>query len=171
MKFSPLNKPRISTELQILTYLNSRMNLSKQDRLSYKNLHKGYIGEKKFYHLLAKGLSIDCLILSDLLLKNNHTEFQIDHLLICQNKIYLFEVKNFEGDFYIQNDHWYVAATGKEIRNPLLQLQRTEFLFRHLLEHLGFDLEIKSYIILINKEFMLYQAPFNQLSIRHKLIG
>lgn len=162
MNFSPHHKPQPCLELQILTHLNPRMNLSSQEKLNYRNLTKGYIGEQKFYKLLKKELSINHILLNGLILESNNTEFQIDHLLICQNKIYLFEIKNFEGDFYVQNENWYVAVTKKEIRNPLPQLQRSEFLLRNLIQSLAPNLEVYSYIVFVNPEFMLYQAPFHQ---------
>jgi len=162
MNFSPHHEPIPPMELQILTHLQSRLHLSNQDKLNYENLYKGYIGEKKFFNVLKEKLSIDCIILNSLLLESNHTTFQLDHILIDQDRIYLFDVKNFEGDFYINNDCWYVASSNKEIRNPLLQLKRSEFLFRNLLPQVGCDLKVESYIIFINKEFMLYQAPLNK---------
>src|SRR5699024_11437723 len=42
-----------------------------------------------------------------------------------------------------------------------MQLKRSEFLLRQLLNHLGYTYEIKPYIIFINKRFLLYQAPLN----------
>ncbi|WP_394136561.1 nuclease-related domain-containing protein [Cytobacillus oceanisediminis] len=85
---------------------------------------------------------------------------QIDSLLITGESIYIFEVKNFEGDFYIEKDRW-CTTSKSEIKNPLLQLQRIESLLRRLLHDLGFNFPIKSYLIFINPEFYLYQAPFN----------
>lgn len=162
MQFSPHHKPCIPTELQLLTQLRSRMTLSQKEELNFNNLHKGFIGEKIFYDRLATSLSIDYILLNGLLLQSNQTEFQIDHLLICQNTLYLFEVKNYEGDFYIQDNKWYAATSEKEIRNPLLQLERSEFFLRSFLQPLRVSLEIKPYIVFVNPEFMLYHAPMHQ---------
>ena len=72
-----------------------------RENQNYINLEKGYEGERNFEVLLEHHLS-EGLILNDLLLEKNNTLFQIDSLLISQNSIYLFEVKNYEGDFYIE---------------------------------------------------------------------
>lgn len=162
MQFSPHHKPRIPTELALLTQLRSRMKLSQQAELNLDNLQKGYLGEKFFYDRLAANLTIDYILLNGLLLESNQTEFQIDHLLICQNTLYLFEIKNYAGDFYRQDNKWYAAPSGKEIRNPLHQLERSEFFLRSLLQSLRVSLEIKAYIVFVNPEFMLYHAPMHQ---------
>src|SRR5699024_6343915 len=106
-------------ELQILENLNLRIKLTKVEQLNYQNLEKGYIGERKFAGLLDKHLTKSPILLYDLLFKINNTEFQIDCLPIFSNKIYHFEIKNFEGNFYYDKDNWYVVETKKEIRSPL----------------------------------------------------
>jgi hypothetical protein len=153
-------KPRYeSLELKILRSLNVRMNLAAKEENYYLNLEKGYKGEQKFDEWI-KPLSNDRLVLNDLLLEYNNTLFQIDSLTISSNTIYLFEVKNYEGDFFIEGDRWY-SISRTEIKNPLLQLQRNESLFRRLLEDLGFNISIESYLIFVNPEFHLYQTPLN----------
>jgi hypothetical protein len=135
------------------------LNLSTKEKQYYINLEKGYEGEKKFEKLLENQLR-DFLILSDLLLEKNNTVFQIDSTLIFQKKIHLFEVKNYEGDFYIEKDIWY-SRSGTEINNPLEQLKRSESLFRRLLQDLRLTLPVEAHLIFINPEFTLYQAPMN----------
>ncbi|MCJ7842767.1 NERD domain-containing protein [Lederbergia sp. NSJ-179] len=155
------DKPTKSRELQIFQYLHPRMKLATEEKQHLDYLYKGYLGELEFYNRLQQTELKNHLILYDLLLPSNHTEFQIDSLLIWQTRIFLFEVKNFEGEFYLEQDNWYVALTGKEIKNPLLQLRRSEFLLRQLLQKWGHDIPIEPYIIFIHPEFTLYQAPQN----------
>ncbi|MBU8879992.1 NERD domain-containing protein [Bacillus sp. FJAT-29790] len=153
-------KPRFEpVELKILRCLNTRMDLSVKEKQYYINLEKGYEGERIFDDLL-KNLSNEWIILNDLLFESNHTIFQIDSLLISPKTIYLFEVKNYEGDFYINAEKWYTLS-GNEIKNPLLQLTRSESLLRQLLQDLGLNFSIEAYIIFINPEFTLFQAPLN----------
>ncbi|TXL65118.1 NERD domain-containing protein [Cerasibacillus terrae] len=153
--------PTPPTKLQILQFLNPRVILTDLEKRSYNNLYKGYMGERKFCNLLKKELPPKTIILNDLLLKVNNTEFQIDSLLIYQEKVLLFEVKNYEGDFYIQKDNWYTVETKQEIRDPLLQLKRSEYLLRQLLQKLSYNYKIESYVVFINQEFTLYQAHMN----------
>ncbi len=153
-------KPRHeSLELKILRSLKARMNLSKKDESYYWIIEKGFIGEQKFDKWL-ENLSIDSYVLNDVLLEYNNTVFQIDTLLISPETIYIFDVKNYEGDFFIEADKW-CTISRNEIKNPLLQLKRSENLFRQLLQDLGFTSTIETYLVFINSNFHLYQAPLN----------
>jgi len=149
-----------SKELQALRYLNTRMNLSSKDKQHYLYLKKGFEGEVMF-DLLTETLQCECLILNDLLFKVNNTLFQIDSLIICSEALYLFEVKNYDGDYLYESDKFY-TKNKTEIINPLHQLGRSEALLRQLLEKLGYKLPINSSVVFISPEFTLYQAPINR---------
>ncbi|QOR66273.1 NERD domain-containing protein [Cytobacillus suaedae] len=151
-------KQRTETqELQVLNYLNLRMKLPEQYSQHHYNLKKGYDGEIMF-DALTEGLSCECLILNDLLLKSNNTMFQIDSLIITSETVYIFEVKNYEGDYYSESDRIY-KQNKSEITNPLNQLIRSESLLRQLFHTLGYKSSIDASIVFINPEFTLYQAP------------
>lgn len=150
-----------SKELEILRALNLRMKLSEGDRNYYYNLEKGFKGEVEFDLLISNSLPNETyLAINDFVYEINNTVFQVDSLLVSNNNIYLFEVKNFDGDFYIERDRWYTSS-DTEIKNPLFQLQRTETLIRRLLKVLEFKSIVKPYLIFINPEFHLYNAPRN----------
>ncbi|MBS4192662.1 NERD domain-containing protein [Bacillus sp. FJAT-49705] len=146
-------------ELKLLRFLNARMELSGKEKNIYLNLEKGLKGELWFDNWI-ENFSSEWFVLNDLLLESNNSVFQIDTLLITADKMYLFEIKNYEGDFYIQGDKWYTISKS-EIKNPILQLERSEMLFRRLLQELGFSSPIESYLIFVNPDFFLYQTPFN----------
>jgi hypothetical protein len=148
-------------ELLCLRFLNARMNLSTKDLNHYLNLEKGYIGELKFDKIVQENVSKEWLIINDLLLEYSNTFFQIDTVLISKNAIFLNDVKNFEGDYFVSGDYWYTISKN-EIKNPLEQLKRTESLFRRYLHSLGFSSTIESQLIFINPKFYLYQAPMNE---------
>ncbi len=148
-----------SKELQILKYLDVRESLPDEKKQHFLNLKKGFEGEKLFDKWLQNYLS-DGLILCDLLFEVNQTLFQIDTLLLKGSKIYLFEVKNFEGDFYLAKDRWYTIY-DKEINDPLMQLERSKSLFRQLLYSLGYHDTIEAYLVFVNPEFTLYQSRLN----------
>lgn len=149
-----------SNELLILQYLNTRMSLSDKDKQHYFNLKKGYEGETLFDSLTEK-LQCECIILNDLLLKQNNTLFQIDSLIITAETIFLFEVKNYEGDYYYESDRIY-KKPNSEINNPLNQLNRSESLLRQFLQNSGVKIPIKASIVFINPEFTLYETPLNK---------
>lgn len=148
-------------ELVLLRHLNTRMNFSEGEMTYYLNLEKGFAGEMEFDLLVQSLVSHDCLILNDLLFEVNNTLFQIDTLMIGKEVIYNFNVKNFEGDFYLDGEKWLTLARS-EITNPFLQLKRSESLLRRLLRELSYNLEVESYLVFINPEFHLYQSPMNQ---------
>jgi hypothetical protein len=148
-----------SKELRCLRILNVRMKLSNSVLNHFNTLDKGFQGELMFDKWSA-GLQGDWLKLNDLLLEQSNNLFQIDSFFVTPSKNYLFEIKNFEGDFYVEGDKWY-STTGGEIKNPYHQLQRCETLLSRLLLSIGVNLPIESYLIFINPEFHLFQALMN----------
>ncbi|MCM3725047.1 NERD domain-containing protein [Neobacillus cucumis] len=148
-------------ELRILKLLDARTELEEKEKKYLHSKAKGYEGEKMF-DLLTGKLDPPSYLLYDLLLESNNSKFQIDTLMIRQDPIYLFEVKNYEGDFNYENGRFYSLAIKKEIKNPLLQLERCESLLRQLLQSLGCHLTIEAYVIFINPQFHLYQSPLNK---------
>lgn len=154
-------KPRSeSEELMLLRYLNVRMELSVKDLNYYSNLEKGFEGEKQF-DARTKNLPDDHWhVLNDLLLEWNNSLFQIDSTLITGNTIHLFNVKNYDGDHYVNNGRWY-RISGHEIKDPLLQLQRSESLLRQLIRNLGYHFKFKADLVFVNPHFHLYQAPMD----------
>jgi hypothetical protein len=150
------HKPK---KLEILELLDTRMTLLRDDKQNYINQRKGYEGEIMFDSLTEK-LQCECYILNDLLLKKNNTLFQIDTLIILQKIILLFEVKNFEGDFFYEKDKFYTKKQS-EIKDPILQLKRCASLLRQLLQNLEFPISVEGSVVFINPEFTLFQAPLN----------
>ncbi|MEW9109948.1 MAG: nuclease-related domain-containing protein [Cytobacillus gottheilii] len=145
------NKP---TELTILQSLEGRTNLPNLKKKHH--LEKGYAGEKRFDHWLETELSSSFIVLKDLTLDvQSSNALQIDTLLISEKTIYLFEVKNYEGDFSIDGERWH-SITGTEIKSPLQQLKRSELLFKNFCRELGYKIPIESYCVFVNPEFHLF---------------
>ncbi|WP_369813180.1 nuclease-related domain-containing protein [Virgibacillus halodenitrificans] len=110
----------VPAELCIWNSLLKRMKLHPNDKQYYSNLTRGYEGEVQFDALTEK-LNCDCYLLQDLLLQTNNTTFQIDSLLITGNQLYIFEVKNYEGDYHYEQDKFF-KKPQYEINNPLHQI-------------------------------------------------
>ncbi|WP_449540229.1 nuclease-related domain-containing protein [Ferdinandcohnia sp. Marseille-Q9671] len=154
-------KSRTETaDMLVSKSLYHRLDLSNKEKQYHSNLIKGYEGEVMFDTLTEK-LECECLVLNDLLLQFNNTTFQIDSLLITSDVLYLFEVKNYEGDFYYDSDRLY-TKTKIEINNPLVQMSRSESLLRQLLQSHGFTIPVQAFCIFINPAFTLYQAPLHK---------
>lgn len=153
-------KPRKkSKSLKTLECLNARMELPVKEKQYFMYLKKGYEGELYFDELLSRCPN-DWIIVKDLLLEVNNSYFQIDTLLITGETVYLFEIKNYEGDFFIKSDSWY-SLSGIEIKNPYFQLKRSESLFRRMLQNIGYKSTVEAYLIFVNPEFTLYETPLN----------
>ncbi|MGG1397997.1 nuclease-related domain-containing protein [Bacillus salipaludis] len=154
-------KPRpVPFDLIKMRSLHARMNLTPTEKKYYLNREKGFAGEVMFDKLTEK-LESDCLILNDLLFELNNTEFQIDTTIIFQNTISLFDVKNYEGDYYMTSDRFYTKS-DEEISNPLLQLERSQSLLRQLLKSIGYQMPVEASVVFINPEFTLYQTPLDK---------
>lgn len=148
---------KVSLELQLHRYLIHRTNFPEKTLQYYNYLEKGYQGEIQFDQWLEK-ITVNSLILNDLLFEINQSHFQIDSLLILPKSIYLFEVKNYEGDYEIKDDRW-ITSSGSDIKNPLLQLKRSETLLRLLLQKLSYrNIEIISLVVFVHPEMTLFNA-------------
>src|SRR5699024_12019603 len=84
------------------------------------------------------------------------TVFQLDTLLIFNQTVYLFEVKNYQGEFQLEKDHLHCYTTGKNYRNPLHQLKRSELMLTDLLSNMDMNFQIKSYLIFIKNIYNLF---------------
>lgn len=162
----PYKKREKSKLHKTLELLDARMELPDDKKRYYHALKKGYEGERMFDRFLEQSLHNDCYVLNDLLLQHNNTTFQIDNLLIFSELVYPFEVKNFDGDYYYENEQIF-SKSGLELVNPLNQLSKTESLLRKLLQSLNFPLPISPKIVFINPEFTLYQAPLDKPFLFH----
>lgn len=156
-----LKRRGIPYELAVTRSLNTRMFLSADEKRHLVYLEKGYHGEIMFDQFTEK-LSNDVIVLNDLCLEVQKSTFQIDTLIISQHTIYLFEVKNFDGDYYYEVEKdCFKKVTKTEIKNPLDQLKRCQNLLRQLLQSLGYHQTIERHIVFINPEFTLFQSPLN----------
>jgi hypothetical protein len=148
-----------SKELLIQESLNVRMKLSSKEASNYLYNKKGYEGEVQF-DLLLENLNIECLVLNDLLFEINNKYFQIDKIIITQQGLVFFEVKNFEDEYYVDGTKWFVLPK-KEIDNPLDQLNRSNSLLQRLLQNHGYNCTVDKHLVFVNPEFTLYHAPMN----------
>jgi Nuclease-related domain len=157
-----IKKPRqVPKELLMARSLNGRMDLLEDEKWK---IEKGFVGEIKFDSLTDELLHNKCWIINGLWLKSGDSTFQIDKVLIFLKKIYLIDVKNFEGDYHFDSEGHFKKA-DKFLKDPVNQLQRAEDLFRQLLQQYGFHFDIQSYLVYINPEFTLYNAPQNEFVI------
>ena len=138
--------------------LDKRMTLPDEEALHLMNMQKGFKGEVLFDSLLEEFLNVDALILNDLMFTEKGSTFQVDSLILTGEKVLLFEVKNYEGNFQFKSHHL-LTSSGKEIGNPLNQLDDTSIKMRQLLSKWNVNLTFDPILIFVNPAFTLYNAP------------
>ncbi|MGX1194852.1 nuclease-related domain-containing protein [Metabacillus sp. SLBN-84] len=152
-------------ELLVYRSLNARSMLDEEALNQLRNLEKGFEGEKYFEQwLIEKGG--DGIVLSDLLFEISGSFVQIDSLFIKPDKMYVFNVKNSEGDYFAEEERWSTPAK-KEMKNPLLQLKRSEALLTRLLQDQSIKFPLEPFVVFVNHRFHLYNAPMDQPIIYH----
>lgn len=156
MIFSDVVMPPKS--LLIYKALLPRKIFSPQDKQRYDQLYKGFIGEKRFEMFFQEGNYPNILPLFGCLFEVGGREFQVDCILLTSDTIFLLEVKNYIGDYYIENGNVFHLQTDNEIFNPIDQLKRTEFSFQKMLDDLKINYNVRSYVLFVNDNFMLYGA-------------
>lgn len=101
---------------------------------------------------------------NDLLLNNVNISIhgrntELDYVVINNNGVFIFEVKNYSGKLVGNEDdqYWnkYKISSGnkeyiKEIRNPIKQLKREIYLLKEYLKYYGVDLWIEGYVLFVN---------------------
>lgn len=150
----PLEKTNLHKSLDVLEARMSLENTIKQDRL---NLQKGYEGEQTFQTFLEKRPSTDGLILNNVLLEVRGSPIQIDSLIIGPDTVYLYEIKNYSGEYKMEDGILYTLS-GFEVDNPINQLERTQSRLRQLFQQWRVNIKIEASIIFVHPQFVLYNA-------------
>ena len=138
--------------------LLSRKFLSPTEHQHYEQLHKGFIGEKNFKKNLSSYDSQNFKSLFGCLFEVDNMEFQIDCILLTTDTVYLLEVKNYTGDYYIEDNKIFNLQSKTQIYNPLSQIDRAELLFKRLLNEIQVNIDVRSYVVFVNPDFMMYGA-------------
>lgn len=149
---------RESKQLKILAELGRRQALSKEDCDYLVQLRKGLHGERLFDKNLEE-LNNNFLILQDLQLEVNRQTFQIDTLVITESEVFVYEVKNYQGEYVYSAKELVHYPRQSVILNPLTQLNRTVTLLKILLQKLNIISEVSGKVVFVNPSFVLYNSP------------
>lgn len=144
--------------LRILEALATRVILTREYKQYQYSLKMGWEGEC-WFDAWVEQISCEHLTKRDLRLRVNRTKCQIDTLVITEAKLYLYEVKNYEGDYKWSRDKLVKCSSQKEIVNPSQQLNRAKIVVTDLLRQLGISLAVEAFVVYINPTFTLYEAP------------
>lgn len=148
-----------SETLLLLESLAIRMASNEQLEKYLMREGKGHTGERQLLNELKK-LNTEHMILSDLYFETHSGQkFQIDHLLVIGNVLFIYEVKNYEGEWNYGNE-LFTKGTNFSCPNPLIQLTRTKNCFKQFLQDLSLaNCEVKAAVVFINSHFTLFNVP------------
>lgn len=135
-----------------------RGNLDEELRNNLHRLSRGFHGEKLLLEHLQRDLKNNPITLFNLRLIIDGSEVQIDCIMIFQQEIIILEIKNYRGNFYFNNEEFFVNQKTP-IKNPIHQLNRTKMLFSTFLKDQQIPLKLTGYVVFINSEFHLYHSP------------
>ncbi|MER2174431.1 MAG: nuclease-related domain-containing protein [Carnobacterium sp.] len=153
--YQPREKPNL---LMIMESLAIRGSLSNRQQQYLHHLQKGFSGEQLF-DLMTNQLSTNCLTLNDLFLQPHLSNaFQIDSLILTGKTLYLYEIKNYSGEYYY-GEEMLVKIPNFKVSNPLIQVQNTKNKLNIFLKELRYGIEIKAYATYVHPEFTLFNAP------------
>ena len=119
----------------------------------------GKEGELQAKKILNHYLNENDLLLNNVNISIHGRNTELDYVVINNNGIFIFEVKNFSGKLVGNEDdqYWnkYKISSGnkeyiKEIRNPIKQLKRETYLLKEYLKYYGVDLWIEGYVLFVN---------------------
>ena len=119
----------------------------------------GKEGELQAKKILNHYLNENDLLLNNLNISIHGRNTELDYVVINNNGVFIFEVKNLSGKLVGNEDdqYWnkYKISRGnkeyiKEIRNPIKQLKREIYLLKEYLKYYGVDLWIEGYVLFVN---------------------
>lgn len=147
---------------QQLRALKWRLPLDDDSKYYLERLERGFEGENEFSEILASYNT--CTSIHDFTFEIDGSTRQIDTVFLSNNECILFEVKNYIGDFIYKEDEFYVYHNMQKIPSPVRQVDEASSKFRELLQRIGVRKSVRHYVVFINEEFHLYNAP-DHLSI------
>lgn len=151
-------------ELLRFEALRGRMAFSAGQQREYLNLSLGYAGEC-LHDQIAESMASHVIQLNDLLLESGGRTCQIDTLFICAGKVFILEIKNWQGSFEIMDDTFAELSAC-----PLAQLKRSKQIVTHLLQGMGVRAEIEERLIFMNPNMTVYGLERNMpLLFAHQL--
>lgn len=119
----------------------------------------GKEGELQAKKILNHYLNENDLLLNNVNISIHGRNTELDYVVINNNGVFIFEVKNFSGKLVGNEDdqYWnkYKISRGnkeyiKEVRNPIKQLKREIYLLKEYLKYYGVDLWIEGYVLFVN---------------------
>ena len=122
---------------------------------------QGYIGEKEFSEILNEQKSETWL--HDLQFKN-YNQVQLDFIVVTDEAIIQFEIKNYTGDYYYENGKLF-RSTGYVAKDLIHQFEVSDKTLKRIVKKYKIDRKVISYIVFINPTFTLYGDLRSRINI------
>lgn len=164
------NKNRRHRQLEILSY---RYDLSEADLNELKVLAGGYAGEIEFDRILEEDFGdVEFIHLKDFCFKVGRSgsqtkaessvdqEIQIDNIIIAGDRMFTFEVKNYNFDLIYAEGQW-TYENGRKFGDPMLQVGRQKAALQGFLDKAGFSINLYGTIVFINRDQTIFRLPDN----------
>src|SRR5699024_4920500 len=150
-----LIKPRVkSINHFVLESVNYRMGLSVEDNRRYQNQMKGFQGEQLFDQLINHSQQ-NGYVVNDLFLSSKDTHYQMDSILILNEQLIIYEVKNYTGEYCYKNGSLF-SKNGYSLQNPVDQVNRKKaYLYNWILNN-GYLHITNTYVVFIDQDLYIY---------------
>ncbi|UTH13042.1 nuclease-related domain-containing protein [Macrococcus equipercicus] len=128
-----------------LEVMSKRGVLDDDDRKLLDKERNGWNGERLVGEVLQKVLD-GRWFTSNILLEHDQNYIQLDHVIITRQRVIILEVKNHRHDYEVRSGKWYFQ-NGREVSNPLNQLERAKSILAHWLQRRKIYLQVHGYIV------------------------
>nr|WP_263314855.1 nuclease-related domain-containing protein [Mammaliicoccus sp. Marseille-Q6498] len=136
---------------KIMEALIGRAELDYSDLQKYDKIKKGKEGERKFLSHLNTNTEMNYIYNLEV---PQSDDYQFDFLVISDDYIYQFEIKNYFGKYNFQNGKL-KGQNGFLIKDPFFQIERNEELLERIIFHYNLQRKVKSYVVFVNDTFKL----------------
>ena len=161
---------KLPLKLKQLQILSRRTILGETEEKERGKLTRGYRGELEFDKLLDEAVrDLDVYHLKDYRFKidagseslkvaSGLSEIQIDNVLVSGDRIYTFEVKNFNFDLVYGAKSWFFTS-GQEYKDLSMQVNRQRTSLDFLIRDGGFKNEVTPHLVFVNPRQTIYNMP------------
>ena len=140
-----------SEELKYYELLKSRRSLEKEEQSRYLSLLRGYQGECQLDNYIETIIGDTTYYIKDLTLHHSRTT-QIDSLLMTNDTMYQFEVKNYSSNLVWDGYDWKFDSGFCLSDDPSVQLMRSCNILKALLQELGYKKKLIPILVFINPD-------------------
>lgn len=140
-----------SIELAYFEIMSQRYELTGENQRHLEKMQSGYQGEVQFEKIVSEVLPNKMLLLTDLAFEMRYGETQIDALLISNNAIRMFEVKNLLSQYQYHDGVW-TTNGWKLSRDYFTQMKRAGEILEALLDEMGIRTEVETKLVFIQEE-------------------